>query len=165
MQLCCAGMMERLRVSPANVAHASQSYCANLLFVVFSRSGGYRTMFSGGARTLSQSRCSCRPTPGARVLVVLYPAFRADALHAGLLADTRSAGSVSLCAAELISPTREAITRSVEAPRRTSLCRTAADDKAIAHLCPLCVVLRRCPMSAHLLFMAAAGITIFKPAA
>ena len=160
-----------MRVSPANVAHASQSYCANLLFVVFSRSGGYRTMFSGGARTLSQSRCSCRPTPGARVLVVLYPAFRADALHAGLLADTRSAGSVSHCAAELISPTREAVARSVEAPRRSSLCRTAADDKAIAHLCPakgagsslspLCVVLRRCLMNAPLLFMAAAGITIF----
>ena len=73
-------------------------------------------MFSGGARTLSQSRCFCRPTPGARVLVVLYPAFRADALHAGLLADTRSAGSVSLCAAELISPTREAVARRAEAP-------------------------------------------------
>ena len=73
-------------------------------------------MFSCGARTLSQSRCSCRPTPGARVLVVLYPAFRADALHAGLLADTRSAGSVSLCAAKLISPTREAVARSPEAP-------------------------------------------------
>ena len=37
------------------------------------------------------------------MLVVLYPAFRADALHAGLLADTRSAGSVSLCEAEIIS--------------------------------------------------------------
>ena len=66
--------------------------------------------------TLSQRRCFCRPTPGARVLVVLYPAFRADALHAGLLADTRSAGSVSLCAAKLISPTREAVARSPEAP-------------------------------------------------
>ena len=30
-----------------------------------------------------------RVNGGARVLVVLYPAFRADALHAGLLADTR----------------------------------------------------------------------------
>ena len=37
------------------------------------------------------------------MLVVLYPAFRADALHAGLLADTRSAGSVSLCEAEILS--------------------------------------------------------------
>ena len=70
------------------------------------------------------------------MLVVLYPAFRADALHAGLLADTRSAGSVSLCAAELISPTREAITRSVEAPRLTSLCRTAADDKVFTPSVP-----------------------------
>ena len=52
-------------------------------------------------------------------------------------------------------------------PRRTSLCRAAADDKAIAHLCPakgagssqspLCVVLRHFPMNAPLLFMAAAG--------
>ena len=50
------------------------------------------------------------------MLVVLYPAYRAAALHAGLLADTRSAGSVSLCAAELISLTREAVARSAEAP-------------------------------------------------
>ena len=34
----------------------------------------------------------------------------------GYLADTRSAGPVSLCAAELISPTREAVARSAEAP-------------------------------------------------
>ena len=168
-------MLERLRVSPANVAHASQSYCANLLFVVFSKSGGYRTMFSGGARTLSQSRCSCRPTPGARVLVVLYPAFRADALHAGLLADTRSAGSVSLCAAELISPTREAITRSAEAPGELHSAAQRQMIRSLPHLrpakgagssqSPLCVVLRPCPMNAPLLFMAAAGITIFKPVA
>ena len=46
------------------------------------------------------------PLPGSD-LVVLYPAFRADALHAGLLADTRSAGSVSLCEAEIISPKGE----------------------------------------------------------
>ena len=93
-------------------------------------------MFSGGARTLSQSRCSCRPTPGARVLVVLYPAFRADALHAGLLADTRSAGSVSLCAAELISPTREAVARSAEAPDELNSAAPAADDKEQAQPAP-----------------------------
>ena len=183
-------------------------------------------MFSGGARTLSHSRCSCRPTPGARVLVVFYPAFRADALHAGLLADTRSAGSVSLCAAKHISPTREAVARSAEAPGEVHSAAPAADDKAFTPsvpckgrralpepaLCgaqslpnerlsfvPVCSGIndiQACglndifavgkndialwatiftlrvngegghfPMNASLLFMAAAGITIFKPAA
>ena len=53
--------------------------------------------------------------------VVLYPAFRADALHAGRLADTRSAGSVSLCEAEIISLKGEilsAVPRQMKYPAR-----------------------------------------------
>ena len=82
---------------------------SNLKARVFSRTGGYRTIFSAGVRTLSQSRCSCRPTPGARMLFVFYPGFRRrglrlrlrpprSRLHPGLLAATRSAGSKISCA-------------------------------------------------------------------
>ena len=73
---------------------------SNLKARVFSRTGGYRTIFSAGVRTLSQSRCSCRPTPGARMLFVFYPGFRRrglrlrlrpprSRLHPGLLSATR----------------------------------------------------------------------------
>ena len=47
----------------------------------FSRTGGYRTIFSAGVRTLSQSLCSCRPTPGARMLFVFYPGVRRRGLR------------------------------------------------------------------------------------
>ena len=50
---------------------------SNLKARVFSRTGGYRTIFSAGVRTLSQSRCSCRPTRGLECFLCFTRGFAA----------------------------------------------------------------------------------------